>query len=362
MNRQVHHEASSIFYDENLFIALGTCNTVVPRLFSKVGLRPVLDTREAEFKRIKKVAMHLTITQEESSSSDYFGCIFACDDLHLLCRGLLSIGSDEGHGLTFLRRSTIGVCICDPSVADIYGFRFSTAFGPSDLRRLLEPFTALHNIEHCRITGPVTTEYQSYILQQIARPAPNLESAITHISALKDEGNVAYRSHQDIFAIARYEAALMHLLTSFWDQSTSQTGEFANITTSDASDILSSQLHSNLAAALLRTRRFADCYYWAFKGLTLVTRGNNEHSWREIFKLFPKLAFRRALATKGMGDTERAAEEMRFAMGLEPGNATIKRELMALEREAEEKRQRHLEEFWDELEIARLRQHQIRGI
>lgn len=58
-----------------------------------------------------------------------------------------------------------------------------------------------------------------------------------------------------------------------------------------------------------------------------------------------------------MGDIERAAAEMRFAMGLRPGNAAIKRELIALEREVEEKRQWHLEELFDELEIAHLRQH-----
>ena len=321
---------------------------VIPRLLSEVGLRPILSIKEAGTKRIKKPAMFIAFSQDGANSGETFSCVFACEDLHLLCRGLLAIAIQDGHGLVSLRRSIFDVCIYGSSEAKIHDLRHSTSFVPSDSRRLLEPFTKLHNIERFRITGPVNEEYQAYILKQIARPTPNLESAITQITTLKDEGNVAYRGHQDAFAIAKYKVALIHLLTSFWDHSTIRTGEFANLTTSNASDILSSQLHSNLAAALLRTRRFADCYYWAFKGLTEVKRGNNEHSQRKMSKLIPKLAFRRALATKGMGDIVRAAKEMRFAMGLGPGNATIKRELIALEREVE---------LCDELENAFLRQY-----
>ncbi len=106
---------------------------------------------------------------------------------------------------------------------------------------------------------------------------------------------------------------------------------------SHASSILSFQLQSKLAAVLLRTRRFADSYYWARNGLNEIVRENNSihRSRREV----SKLAFRSALAIKGMGDIERAVEELRHAMDIEPGNAAMMMELIVSQRGVEEKRQ-----------------------
>lgn len=196
MNRQVYQEGTSIFYGENLFIPLVSNVKRIQHLCYNVGLEPLLFGRRA--KNFKESAMSITISQDENNRKESFYEIYACDDLHLLCRGFLAcvLASDisAGHDLASLRSLSFAVSIHGSSEGQIYGLRDSTPSASSKPRRLLEPFTKLHNIDRFSITGPVKRQYKAYIKKQVARPAPSLESAITTIMALKDEGNIAFHN------------------------------------------------------------------------------------------------------------------------------------------------------------------------
>ncbi|KAF6232178.1 hypothetical protein HO173_009561 [Letharia columbiana] len=337
-NHQLYGEAASILYGENLFICLATNLKAIQRLCYNVGLKPVsYGTRAAKWKHI---AMSIVFSQDGDDSKKTLRCVFACDDLHLLCRGFLGFGMNDGNGLVFLQDLRFTVTIHGSSEAQIHALRYGTPSASSKLCRLLEPFTKLHSIGRFTIIGLFNGEYRAYIAGRVTGSAPNLESAIEGIVALKDEGNVAFCKNQDALAIAKYEAALISLLTSFWDHATIQTGEFANLIRSNAACILYFQLQSNLAATLLRTGRFVDCHYWA--GHAFAQTATEKAMVHRKPAEYSELAILQALASKGMGEIERAAKEMRTALIFEPENATARKELVDLEAEVEVKKNQDL--------------------
>lgn len=346
LNRQVYQEGTSILYCENLFIRLVTNVKQIQRLCYNVGLQPLLYGKRA--KDFKESAMSITISQDGNNRKGNFFQIYACEDLHLLCRGLLACvlasGISAGNDLAFLRRSIFAVSIHGSSERRIHELSDSTPSVSSKEHRLLEPFTKLHSIDRFNITGPVYGQYKAYITKQVARPAPSLESAIIEIMALKNEGKNAFNSNQHALAIAKYEAALLHLFTNFWDLDTIiQTGDLAKLKAYDACCSMRFQIQTMLAAALLGMKRFADCHYWASHAKSI--REDRRTRARPELESYTKVAFIQVLASKGMGEIERAVWELREVVMLDQSHVLMKEQLAVLEREVEAMRRRGLTTF-----------------
>ena len=335
VSRQVYREATAIFYGENLFIAFASNLRETSDLLAKVGLKPV---SHGILKRNKRIAMTIAYSWDGSISRATYFCVFACEDLHLLCRGFLAIGIDDLEDLAFLRSSSFQVSICSDSGVEFPDLRDSTPSASSASCRLLEPFTKLHSIGNFSITGPVNEQYKNHIIKQVKCPAPNQGSVIAEISALKDDGNVAYYNHQDGLAISKYEAALIHLQTTFWNFDIIQQGEFTNMTTSDVSCVLYFRVHSDLDIALERVGRLDDCRYWARHTRKEVSVYNTRY-WQQPPEIWMR-PFSTVLAYKAVGEIERAVFELRNGIKRFPGNVTLMNELAILEIDAAAKKAR----------------------
>ncbi|KAL9072697.1 MAG: hypothetical protein Q9161_003406 [Pseudevernia consocians] len=339
VSRQVYREATAIFYGENLFIAFASNFQVMPYLLAKVGLKPVSHGRRAGvLKRRMRIAMTIAYSWNRVNSNATYCYAFACEDLHLLCRGFLAIGMDDLGDIAFLRSSSFQVSICRDSGVEFPDLRDSTPSASSASCRLLEPFTKLHSIGNFSITGPVNEQYKNHIIKQVKCPAPNHGSVIAEISALKDDGNVAYCNHQDGLAISKYEAAFIHLQTTFWNYDIIQQGEFTNMTSSDVSCVLYYRLHSDLDIALQRVGRLDDCRYWA-RHTRKERSVYNTWCWQQPPEIWMR-PLSTVLACRAVGEIERAVFLLRNELKSNPGNVTLMNELAILEIEAAAKKAR----------------------
>lgn len=246
---------------------------------AKVGLEPVsYGARAADFK-------HVTISteyhQDTDSGKEEAFCVFACEDLHLLCLGFLT------YDLAFLQRSSFKIFIRGSFEVQAHDLQYTTLSNSSRSRRLLEPFTELQSIERFSISGLVNGQCQVYIINKVERPAPTAESAVEEVLALKDQGNVALRDNQGALARTKHEAAIIHLLSRSWDHTIIQAGQLASLPRCHAAWLLFWGLLSNLAATFLRMGIFGDSHFWASHALStmMAASGNGDRKPTEFSEL-----------------------------------------------------------------------------
>lgn len=325
-SRQVHNEASTVLYHENLFVRVRSTKKNLGRLMNLKGIHVFLEGRKAE--TFKHCAMSVNFDRLNTalrikSQEDEPCYVIASTDLQLLCQSLLIqhtvIGSVFKH---YEFRVTIHR-MCDDMLS-------KTPAQTSSQRRLLEPFTVLHGVSHFAITGPANTEYCASIIEQVSRMAPAVEECFSSAIELRDKGHEYVLQNDLEGAVKVYELAFSQLITTCLRCRLAGT-EWLALHPELPGAIVDTYLTLvvRLAFTSYRLDAFEDVHLWACDATRFDPNGRamgRENS-------YAKLVYLKATASARLGRHPQAVEELCEGLKLVTKEAYRDKQLLAMRRE-----------------------------
>ena len=264
-NRQIHHEASHVFYMENLFIRVNTVILTPMRLPNVLGgwreyALPVF-SNSTNIQACKRHVMDINMVPESQWPHPREQCTFilACRDLPMLGRTLLLMSTQTEYSFDFLLGTDLQIIIRDDigiagegSVISISKNTMASSQGsPKDLtvdgdrnaticsrangggntrtnglmgnesslsapnldhsprvRRLLEPLRALHSIGTPCITAPISQRYKQEIETSLSRERPSFSELSLIVTSVYDDANKTFDAGDFASAIDKTNGAL----------------------------------------------------------------------------------------------------------------------------------------------------------
>ena len=173
------------------------------------GIPILLEGRRAE--NSKHCAMsvdfhHLDTTHRLKSQKHWPSYIIVSDDLRLLCQGLL-IEHTHDHGFK-LYEFQVNIHRASDDMLSQYPARNSPQ------RRLLEPFTVLHNVSHIKIAGPVNERYGASIAARMSGLGPTLTQYLNQVTEVTQKGHEHFDQNDLKRAMQAYKMAYSLLVST----------------------------------------------------------------------------------------------------------------------------------------------------
>ena len=223
---------------------------------------------------------------------------------------------------------------------DTYRWSLSIAItrvpsGTTSILKLLEPLRRLHSLPSASITGPVSDEYKSILVERMLKQ-PDTDTAMQDVHDIMDQGTQASRNKDYSVAIAKYQRAVEDITEySYWFEeapsSVLKRGRFSGQTFDTAYAEILLDLKTKLAIAHLEIGSHSRAHEW-------IARALEEINLFGLFRACPggaadaKTYSIAAQASEGLGLVERAFEEMKKAVWHDPGDSRLAIELVRLER------------------------------
>lgn len=192
------------------------------------------------------------------------------------------------------------------------------------IRRLLEPLCYLHNIMLPIIECPAPKSYIEAVKQKIQRKAPSAAALNLSVASMLEEGDTALSARDFHSAALQFESAIDKLRAGSQDCARYDRmveGKWPGAFVRKIKYVLSHGLELGLALANLQLQRYEMAHHWTFA----VTQGIKDTN-----HLVSQLWYYRALASKGLGEMERANAEMDKALHLRPNEEVFQAEKAAL--------------------------------
>lgn len=252
--------------------------------------------------------------------------MIAADDLLQFCKLFLhgsgreaseAVGFDT---ITHLDRSILLVDVLHP----INQLNSTEEYPRPAIRRLLEPLCYLHNIMLPIIEGPAPKSYIEAVKQKIQRKAPSAAALNLLVASMLKEGDTALSAKDFHSAALQYESAIDKLRAGSQDCARYDRmveGKWAGAFVRKIKYVLSHRLELGLALANLLLQHYEMAHHWTFA----VTQGINDTN-----RLISQMWYYRALASKGLGEIERANTEIDKALHVRPNDEIFRAEKAAL--------------------------------
>ncbi len=207
--------------------------------------------------------------------------------------------------------------------------------GTTSILKLLEPLRRLHSLQSASITGPVSDEYKSILVERMLKQ-PDTDTAMQDVHDIMDQGTQASRNKDYSVAIAKYKRAIEDIAEySCWFEeapsSVLKRGRFSGQTFNTAYLETLLNLNTRLAIAHLKTGSHSRAHEW-------ITRALKHINIIGLLRACPggaadaKIYSIAAQASEGLGLVNRAFEEMKKAVWHDPGDSRLATELVRLER------------------------------
>lgn len=191
-------------------------------------------------------------------------------------------------------------------------------------RKLLEPLCYLHNIGLVIIKGAVPNLYLEATTQRIQRQAPSTQDLVHSISSLKEQGDAAFLEGDFHSAARQYETAFDELHAGSQGAAKSERmviGRYTGMFVGKVKKSLKHKLHLRLAKTNLQLQNYEMAHHWTLA----VVFGLHDSD-----KLLSQMWYCRALASKGLGELNRAYGEIRKARLKQPNDLGILAEIATL--------------------------------
>ena len=184
VNRQINDEASQTLR-ENLFVKLATNAPDHELNLQEYGLRFVAEYDEAS--RVTYSVSELTwILGTEFDTECLSIFIFPADEMATFCKALLWTRQLPGSSL---------------SIA-ITGITLTT----TSILKLLKPLHRLYCLDSVRITGQVSDNHKSILIEKMMKQAPEINTAVQEVQDTIEQGDQAARKQDYSVAIAKYKS------------------------------------------------------------------------------------------------------------------------------------------------------------
>lgn len=180
------------------------------------------------------------------------------------------------------------------------------------VRRLLEPLRYLHNMMLTIIECPAPQSYIEAVKQEIQRKAPSAAALNLSVAAILQEGDTVLTAGDFHSAALQYENAVDKLragsqLCARYERMVE--GKWPGAFVRKVKYVLLHRLELGLAIANFHLQRYEMAHHWT----SAVIQGI-----RDTNQLVSQMWYYRALASKGLGEIERANAEIDKALRLRP--------------------------------------------
>jgi len=177
------------------------------------------------------------------------------------------------------------------------------------VKLLLEPFCRLHSVRSAEIFGFLSDQYRYDVERSVCKSPPETEAVVLKVSDLNDVGNEAYSNKDFALAISLCEEGMQYVETGFnlaGGHAAIKTGRFIGQNGIRAGCILESELRYGLARAHLALGQNRKAREWAEIAANRATENLHITRWPQQARFW----FCRAMASKGLGEMERALGEL----------------------------------------------------
>lgn len=335
-NQQINKEGHSILYNDNLFVLVRYPYVFefVPEFWAETVDLTLIATGENEVCSGLSISMQVDLGVIGYPEDLVFRAesqfVIAANELPVLCGCLKKLDNEgDDEDLRFFTTLKLVLKIFPSYRLGVDAFvnrekSSRVSRSPRSLpqqRKLLEPFAALHSVKDPEIadvdgkTQYVDAQLVEYVKEMARQPPDSMSEVLDKSSKLKEQGNQAFRSGDFTLADSLYTLAKDNLDTGIrYCSSASKEGvpsDMPETTYFRAHFLLALQISFNSVAALLCLQQWMAAHEKA----TMII-GHINLAEKEI-RLDPgemaKIYRRRALASKGMGETARAVEEIHEA-------------------------------------------------
>ena len=259
-------------------------------------------------------------------------CLLVSDQLPNFLR---TLRANRSHGLG-LGRNSFSINIFDTFNTQSLQTQLGVSLVPVRIRSLLDPFTILYGVEFLGIEGMVDEEYKQAIIASATQPEPTIAEIITAASAIETRGDEAFRKQQFNLSLSLYTSAIrdfqVNLVAGYSGILT--TGKYAGMSIPNALRSFSISLHSNMAAALVKTGEYKKAIRYATATLKhIYILDTPQKEWLELCSNRFEVAivfFWGGLAFEGIGDIDRALYGLENAMNRHPENESFAKEYVRL--------------------------------
>lgn len=353
-NKQINKEARRFLYNDNLFVLVKYPHVESLDLLwtEELTLLAAEEDEVRSFRSALRISLHVDLCihgNDNMRLTSQF--VIAANDLSVFCSILKKI-DNEGPGLLSSLKLILQVYPLFQLDVDAFAYTGPSSRvsrSPRSLaqqRRLLEPFATLRSmtLEIADVDGEtqyIDVQLMEDIKERAGRPPYSMKEVLDTSARIKEQGNQAFRAGDFAHANTLYKSALENLNAGERYLDTDiQEGEFTEQTYFEAHFSLAFRIWSNTVATHLRLQQWTAAHEKAIKGIekieTVRNAGENiVFGPGEVAKLY----FRRALASEGMGKINRAVEEVRTALDLDPNSAQMKAKLREWKLQAKDPKQ-----------------------
>lgn len=341
-NKQINKEARRFLYNDNLFVLIKYphVDSLDSLWTEEMTLLAVDEDEVCSFRSALRISLYVDLcihgNDNRRLASEF---VIAANELPIFCSILKKI-DNEGPGLLSSLKLVLGISPSYQLDVDAFVYKAPSSRvsrNPRSLlqqRKLLEPFATLRSmtLEIADVDGKtqyVDTQLTEDIRERASRPPYSMVEVLDTSAKIKEKGNQAFRAGDFALASSLYKSALENLNAGERYLDTDiEEGGFTEQTYFEAHFSLAFRIWSNSVAVHLRLHEWTAAHEKATKGIekieTVQNAGENiVFGPGEVAKLY----FRRALASEGMGKINRAVDEVRTALDLDPNNANMKAKL-----------------------------------
>ena len=254
--------------------------------------------------------------------------MIACDDLEHFCSVVLYINHFLRIPDGYSTSTRIYMCLSVHIIARNYQnpvlSKNDTAI-QSSIQRLLEPLRRLHGIDPMKIEGPISETYRENIKRSIVRKAPTADEMITTACALKTKGDDALHSADFWSSVYAYEKAISEIEAVCQPDHGSaivKEGTYSGWSNLDALQHLHHKLQLDIVSAFVLLHEYQRAHNWSMVELWSRT-GFEWNTGAVSDDEVAELWYLKAQASKGLGKTERAHNELELALVLAPDSKDI---------------------------------------
>ena len=192
------------------------------------------------------------------------------------------------------------------------------------VKRLLEPLCHLHNIMLPIIECPAPKFYIDAVKQTIQRKAPSAQDLNLSLASALAEGYAFFRAGDFHSAALQYETAVDKFRAGSQEYSRNERmveGRYAGAVVWKIKYVLLHRLELGLAKANFQLQHYEMAHRWTIAA---------ELDFRDTEEIVSEMWYCRALASKALGEVERAYQEMDKALQKMPNHAKLRAEKAAL--------------------------------
>ena len=241
--------------------------------------------------------------------------IFPADEMATFCKALLWSRLLPGSSLSI---AITGIALTTTSIL-----------------KLLKPLHRLYGLDLVRITGQVSDNCKSILIEKLMKQAPEINTAVQEVQDTIEQGDQAARKQDYSLAIAKYKSAAIdndynECYPPEINECTVSRGKYQGYSLYKAYIVTYLTLSAKVAITYLKIENHSRAHEWINSALALHIPYGHVSGARSRGAIRAALYCVAAQASEGLGLVRRAVEEMTDAVRHDPGNSKMATELVRL--------------------------------